>query len=86
MSVNMSLNKLRETVKDRKSGLLPSMGLHSWTSLRDLTTDHSDIFFCELPFAFLLFLPFHKTLFYFSYIKRETKKGPELLKTTNVSL
>ena len=37
-------------------------------------------------FLFCLFLPFHKTLFYFSYIKRETKKGQELLKTTNVSL
>ena len=34
-SMDMSLSKLREMVKDREAGMLQSMGLQSWTRLSD---------------------------------------------------
>ena len=34
-SMDMSLSKLREMVKDREAGMLWSMGSQSWTRLSD---------------------------------------------------
>ena len=34
-SIDMSLNKLREMVKDRETGMLQSMGSQSWIQLSD---------------------------------------------------
>ena len=34
-SMDMSLSKLREVVKDRKRGLLQPIGLQRWTQLND---------------------------------------------------
>ena len=37
-SMNMSLSKLWEIVEDRGPGMLQSIGLQSWTCLRDCKT------------------------------------------------
>ena len=34
-SMNMNLNKIRETVKDREAGVLQSMGSHSSTQVNN---------------------------------------------------